>query len=93
MAGDQVPVMAGVLFELSGNTGAGSLEQSEAICVNRGVIEGSTIIVIGVETAHWPAFGVQVYIVGPTVADENIGTQVPVIPSIDVVCNGLINEF
>ena len=58
--GDHVPVIAGVLVELVGKTGATSPEQIGATAANVGVINGFTVIVNVVVVAQSPAVGVNV---------------------------------
>ena len=48
---------------------------------------GLTVIVSVVVVAHWPAVGVNVYVVVAVLS--NAGDQVPVIPLFDVVGNGV----
>ena len=57
-AGDHVPVMP--LFEVVGNGVKVTLEQEDAICVNVGVTNGFTVMVIVAVFAHNPAVGVKV---------------------------------
>ena len=57
-AGDQVPIMP--LVEVNGNGFKTVPAQIAATALNVGVIEGLTVMVKVVDTAHWPAFGVKV---------------------------------
>ena len=58
-------------------------EQIGETAVNKGVMFGLTTICNVVVNAHWPAFGVKVYVV--VVVLFNAGDQVPTIPLMDVV--------
>ena len=57
-AGLQVPVMAGVLVELSGKAGAVLFWQSGATGAKVGITAGLTVMSIVVIAAHCPASGV-----------------------------------
>jgi hypothetical protein len=71
------------LVDVSGNEGGADFLHRGPIFAKVGITSGTTEIVRGAVVAHWPAFGVNKYVAGPTVADENAGDQVPVMPSID----------
>ena len=58
-------------------------EQIGATAVNVGVMFGFTVIVNVVVVAHWPAVGVNVYVVVAVLFSA--GAQVPVIPLLEVV--------
>jgi hypothetical protein len=80
--GFHVPAIA--LVEFTGNGGATEFWHNGPIAVNTGV-SGSVInISIVVATAHWPAFGVNVYVVVPVVLVLIVaGFQVPEIPFVE----------
>ncbi len=60
VAGLHVPVIAGVLVELVGKTGAGLLRHNGPIASNSGTV-GLVISISRVAiVAHWPAVGVNV---------------------------------
>ena len=81
--GDQVPVIP--LFEVVDNAVKLAPEQTAAICVNVGVVYGSTVIVMVAVVAHNPEVGVKVYVVVAVLSKA--GDQVPVIPLFEVVGN------
>ena len=83
-AGAHVPVM--LLLELVGNGAKVAPEQIGATAVNVGVIFGLTVIVKVVVVAHWPAVGVNVYVV--VVVLSKVGAHVPVIPLVELVGSG-----
>ena len=83
-AGDQVPVMP--LSDVVGNVGATEPEQIGATAAKVGVTLGFTVTDNVVVVAHWPASGVKVY-VPLAVLLTTAGSQVPVIPFVDVVGN------
>ena len=82
-AGAQVPVIP--LFEVVGNAVSAAPNQIGATAVKVGVTFGLTVIVRVVVVTHWPAVGVNVYVV--VVVLFSAGAQVPVIPLLDVVGN------
>ena len=57
-AGDQLPLIP--LSDVVGSAGNIDPEQMAATGVNNGVINGLTVTVSIVETAHWPAVGTNV---------------------------------
>ena len=69
--------------EVVGNAASGSPEQIAATAANVGVINGLTVIVSVVVTAHCPAVGVKVYVVVAVLFKA--GAQVPLMPFVDVV--------
>jgi hypothetical protein len=82
-AGLHVPAMS--LFEVAGKVGAVVFWQSGPIWVNDGVISVVTSISIVTSAAHWPAAGVKVYVVVPTVVVLiTAGLHVPAIPLFEV---------
>ncbi len=83
-AGAHVPVMPSL--EVVGRTGAGSPLHIAATAANVGVTNGLTVMVKVVETAHWPAVGVNEYVV--VVVLFNAGAQPPLMPLVEVVGNG-----
>jgi len=83
-AGAQVPVMP--LVEVVGNGAIVAPEHIGATAVNVGVILELTTIVMVAVVAHWPAVGVNVYVV--VVVLSKAGAHVPVIPLVEVVGNG-----
>lgn len=84
-AGDHVPVIPFV--EVVGNGLKIWPEQIGATDAKVGVTFWLTVIVKVVVVAHWPLFGVKVYIV--VLVLFNIGDHVPDIPFVEVVGNGL----
>jgi len=72
-----------LLVEVVGNADKVAPEQIGGTCVNVGVTFGFTTIVIVAVVAHWPAVGVNVYVV--VVVLFKLGFQVPVILLFDVV--------
>ena len=80
-AGDQVPVNP--LLDVVGRAVSVAPEQIGATAVKVGVIFGLTVMVNVVVVAHWPAVGVNVYVVVAVLF--NAGDQVPVNPLVDVV--------
>ena len=85
-AGDHVPVIGGVLFELVGKTGGAEFWQTGTMLANVGVIRGLTVTFKTCGSAHCGAFGVKVY-VPLAVLLTTAGDHVPVIPFGDVVAN------
>jgi hypothetical protein len=84
LAGLHVPVI--LLFELVGNAGGVEPWLNGPICVNVGVICAEITILMVAVVPHWPAAGVNVYVVVPTVAVLMVaGLQVPVTPFLDEV--------
>lgn len=84
--GLHVPVTP--LFEVVGNTGAVAFWQSGPTAVNVGVSRVVMVISIVVVLPHWPAFGVKVYVVVPSVDVLMVaGFHVPVIPLLEIVGN------
>ena len=71
------------LLEVVGNAVSVAPEQIGATAVNVGVIFGLTVTVKLVESAHWPAAGVNVY-VPEFVLLTTDGFHVPVMPLPDV---------
>ena len=84
VAGLHVPVIP--LLEVVGNTGAVAPEQIGAIASNVGAVVGLTVTSKVIDVAHWPAFGVNVY-VAEVVLSIVAGLHVPVILLVDVVGN------
>ena len=83
VAGLHVPVI--LLLDVVGNVGAVLFWQSGPIAVNVGVICGFITTVSIAVMAHWPAAGVNVYVVVPAVAVLIVaGLHVPGIPLFDV---------
>src|SRR5204863_4961346 len=80
-AGDQVPVI--LLLEVVGNADKVAPEQIGATAVNVGVMFGLTVMVRVVVVAHWPAAGVNVYVVVAVLSIA--GDHTPVMPLFDVV--------
>ena len=80
IAGDQVPLMGGELFDIVGNTPGVVFWQYGPNCVKIGVGGAVTVTLIVAVVAHSPADGVKVYIWVPTVEVlMTAGNQVPVI--------------
>ena len=73
------------LLDVVGNAVNGSPEHMGATAAKVGVIFGLTVIVNVVVVAHWPAAGVNVYVVVAVLFSA--GDQTPVIPLLDVVGN------
>jgi hypothetical protein len=85
-AGFHVPVIP--LLDVAGSAGAVLFWQNGPICVNVGIICAEIVTSIVTVTAHWPALGVNVYVVVPTVDVLTIaGFHVPATPLFDVVGN------
>jgi hypothetical protein len=84
VAGLHVPAMP--LVEVAGREGADVLRQSGPIWLKVGVIPGLTVIVRVAVVAHWPAAGVNVYVVVAVLFSA--GAHVPVMPLFDVVGKG-----
>jgi len=82
VAGLQVPFIPFV--DVVGSVGAADPEQIGAMALNVGVILFVTVTVKVVVVAHWPAFGVNVY-VPDAVLETVAGLQVPLIPFVDIV--------
>ena len=76
-------------MEVVGNADKTSPEQIGAIDVNVGIIFGLTVIVkvVKVVDAHWPVFGVKVYVVVAVLF--NAGDQLPVMPFVEIVGNAV----
>ena len=85
-AGAQVPVIP--LLEVVGSGDKVAPEQIGATAVNVGVTFGLTVIVNVAAVAHWPASGVNVYVV--VVVLSKAGDHVPVMPLLEVVGSGTI---
>ena len=85
IAGDQVPVIPFV--EIVGSVNEPPL-QIGAIALNVGVTGAPTFTVNVAVVAHWPAFGVKVYVVVEVLLIA--GDQVPVILFVEVV--GSVND-
>ena len=77
-------MIAGVLVELVGKTGAVAPEQMGAIAANVGIINAVVTMFKVVGTAHNPAVGVNVYVAVPAVAVLTTGDHVPVIAGVFV---------
>jgi hypothetical protein len=78
VAGDHVPEIP--FKEFVGKTSGAAFKQYGPNCVNVGVTFGVIVMVMVVTLAHCPAFGVNVYTVGPTAAVlMTAGDQVPMI--------------
>ena len=75
------------LVDVVGNGANTAPEQIGAIALNVGVIFGFTVIVNIVVVAHWPAVGVNVYVVVAVLF--NTGAQVPATPLLEVVGNAV----
>ena len=84
-AGVQVPVIP--LLEVVESGVRVAPEQIGAITLNVGAIFGLTVIVKVAVVAHCPAVGVKVYVVVAVLLSA--GAQVPVIPLLEVVGNGV----
>jgi phage terminase large subunit len=84
-AGAHVPVMP--FKEVVGNAVNVAPEQIAATGLNVGVTFGFTVMVNVVVVAHWPAVGVNVYVV--VVVLFKAGAHVPVIPFKEVVGNAV----
>jgi hypothetical protein len=83
VAGLHVPLIP--FSEVEGNAGAVLFWQSGPICVNVGVICVEITMIMVVDAAHWPAAGVNAYVVVPVVEVLiTAGFHVPVIPLFDV---------
>ena len=75
------------LLEVVGNGVNVAPEHIGPTAVNVGVtLELTTIVMVAV-VAHWPAVGVKVYVVVAVLSKA--GAQVPVIPLLEVVGNGV----
>ena len=86
VAGLHVPAMPFV--DVVGNAGAVLLWQIGPIAVKVGPTCDAITMFIVVVVPHWPADGVKVWVVVPTVAVLIVaGLQVPVTPLVDVVGN------
>ena len=84
VAGLQVPLM--LLLDAAGSAGGVLFWQSGLICVNVGVTWLLMAIFMVAFTAPCPAFGVNVYVVVPTVEVLMVaGFQVPLMLLFDVV--------
>ena len=82
------------LLDITGNAGATLFWHNGPICVNAGVICVVIDTVIVVTAPHWPASGVNVYVVGPKVEVLiTAGLHVPVMPLIEVVGSAGAIEF
>ena len=79
-AGDQVPVIAGVLVEDVGKAAKVAPLHIAATCVNVGTVLGLTVIVIVFVDAQSPAVGVKVQVVVAKLF--NAGDHVPVIAGV-----------
>ena len=73
------------LFDVDGKAATAEPQQIGATGVNVGITFTLTVMVNVVVVAHWPAVGVNVYVVVAVLF--NAGAQVPVIPLLDVVGN------
>ena len=77
VAGFHVPVK--LLVEVVGSAGAVAFWHKGPICVKVGVAADVICIAIVAVVAHWPAAGVKVYVVVPTVVVLTVaGLHVPV---------------
>jgi hypothetical protein len=84
VAGDHVPLIPFV--DVAGKVGAGDPVQIGASAVNIGVTFGLTVCTNVVVTAHWPLFGVKVYV--PVVVLSTVaGLHTPAILLVDDVGN------
>lgn len=85
-AGDQLPVIP--LSEVDGKAAKAVPAQIAGTVLNDGIVfEGLTVIIIVVETAHCPVFGVKVYVVVCVLSKT--GDQLPVMPFSEVVGNAV----
>ena len=75
------------LVDVVDRAGAVLFWQSGPICVNAGVTFGVTVMDSVVIVAHCPAVGVNVYVVVAVLF--KVGAQVPVMPLVEVVGNGV----
>jgi len=83
VAGLHVPLTP--LVDVAGNVGAVLFWHSGPIALNVGVICGSIVTLSVAVIAHWPAFGVNVYVVVPAVAVLIVaGFHVPPMPLLDI---------
>jgi hypothetical protein len=73
-----------LLVDVVGRVGASAPEQIGAIAVNVGTMVGVTVMVKVAVVAHWPPFGVNVY-VADVVLLTVAGLHVPVILLLEVV--------
>ena len=71
------------LIDVVGSAASADPEQIAATGVKVGRTFGLTVIVNVVVVAHWPASGVNVYVVVAVLF--NAGVQVPLMPFVDVV--------
>ena len=91
-AGFHVPVTPSM--DVGGNAGATEFSHNGPIWVNVGVIVVAMVIFKANPIPHWPAFGVNVYIVVPAVEVLIIaGFHVPVMPLVEVNGNAGGIEF
>jgi len=74
------------LVEVVGSGASVDPEHIDPTAVNVGVMLELTTIVMVAVVAHWPAVGVNVYVV--VVVLSSAGDQVPVMPLAEVVGNG-----
>src|SRR5438046_645178 len=74
-----------LLLDVVGRADKVAPEHIGATAVNVGVMFGLTVIVKAAVVAHWPAVGVNVYVVVAVLSSA--GDQVPAIPLFDVVGN------
>jgi hypothetical protein len=87
VAGLHVPEIP--LFEMDGNVGATPLRHNGPMLSNTGTIPSDVTLIFIVKTRlHWPAFGLNVYVVVP-VADvfTTAGLHEPVMPFPEVAGN------
>jgi hypothetical protein len=74
--------------EVAGSTGAVDPGQSGAMALNVGTIDVVTVMLSVAVVAHWPASGVNAYVVVPcTAVLTTAGFQVPLIPFSEVAGN------
>ena len=86
-AGDQVPLIPFV--EVAGRAGAAEPRQRGPIWTNDGVTEVVTVMLILVVVAHWPAAGVNVYVLVPVcVVLITDGLHVPDIGGVSIENEG-----
>ena len=85
-AGDQAPVIVLALVDDKGNACRVAPVHIGATAGNAGATFWFTVIINVVVVAHWPAVGVNVYVVVAVLF--NAGVQVPVMPLSDVVGRG-----
>jgi hypothetical protein len=75
--GAHVPLIAGILVELSGKTGAVAFWQTAGMAANVGNIVVVVTILKFAVVAHWPDAGVNAYTAVPATAVLTTGDHVP----------------